>query len=382
MVGALRLDSDAACLLTPEGRISWVNAAYAALTGFEAGELLDCPLCDLLEQRVEDRGATLAIEAALEEARELRIDMRFLPKTGDAFWVVIELHPIRDAHSQRLLAFAVVQIDIDRQRRERDLTRQASRERQALLDILDKHALVTETDLSGAITRVNQRFVEVSGYTEAELLGRNHHIVSSRLHGDQLWREVWSAIRQGKIWQGEICNRRKDGSLYWVDSVIAPMLDSYGRPERYVSIRTDITALKRSRDMLSRTGRVAGIGGWYCNLQSRTLYFTEAARRILCLGTDNMPADKVLHHLLPGPLSRALLEGIHHVESTGSVFSGKWKSVARTAACNGFTSAVKEKTRESRQGGWLARCRISPTCSWRLRPPMLLHSVKASSWQT
>lgn len=116
------------------------------------------------------------------------------------------------------------------------------REREHLA--LDYHAIVSAADAQGNIIHVNDRFCEISGYRRDELLGQNHRIVKSGCHSPDFYRDLWKTIGRGQVWQGEICNRRKDGSLYWVRSTITPFLNEQGRPYQYVSIRTDITALK------------------------------------------------------------------------------------------------------------------------------------------
>ncbi|MDR9424385.1 MAG: PAS domain-containing protein [Marinobacter sp.] len=116
------------------------------------------------------------------------------------------------------------------------------REREHLT--LDYHALVSVADGKGDITEVNDRFCQVSGYSRAELIGQNHRIVKSDQHSSTFYGDIWRVISRGNVWQGEICNRRKDGSLYWVSTTITPFLDSSGWPYQYVSIRTDITDVK------------------------------------------------------------------------------------------------------------------------------------------
>ena len=115
---------------------------------------------------------------------------------------------------------------------------------------LDSHAIVSVTDNKGNIIHVNQKFCEVSGYMPVELLGRNHRIIKSNVHPPEFYNELWETISRGKVWQGEICNRRKDGSLYWVNSTITPFLDANGIPYQYVSIRSDVTNLKENQAAL------------------------------------------------------------------------------------------------------------------------------------
>jgi diguanylate cyclase (GGDEF)-like protein/PAS domain S-box-containing protein len=118
---------------------------------------------------------------------------------------------------------------------------------------LDEHNIVSTTDVNGNITVVNNKFCEVSQYSREELLGQNHRLLKSGQHPDSLYEEIWATISTGKVWHGEICNRRKDGSLYWVASTILPFVGDDGLPSRYVSVRTDITAIKEAQLELKRS---------------------------------------------------------------------------------------------------------------------------------
>jgi len=109
---------------------------------------------------------------------------------------------------------------------------------------LDAHAIVSITGKDGSIIYANDRFCAISGYSPEELLGQNHRILKSGKHPDSFYAEMWATIARGEIWEGEICNKKRDGSFYWVKSTVVPFLDDSGQPRQYIAIRTDISARK------------------------------------------------------------------------------------------------------------------------------------------
>lgn len=115
---------------------------------------------------------------------------------------------------------------------------------------LDKFAIVSEADAQGRITYVNDLFCEIAKYSREELIGRDHRIVNSGYHPKSFFKEMWTCIGSGRIWRGEIMNRAKDGTIYWVDGTIIPFMAPNGKPEKYLSIRVPITERKLLEDQI------------------------------------------------------------------------------------------------------------------------------------
>ena len=123
--------------------------------------------------------------------------------------------------------------------------------RDAQVQALDQHAIVSITDAAGTITYANDLFSQISGYERGELLGHNHRILKSGVHTDDFFDEMWGVLCSGRTWQGTICNRRKDGSHYWVQSTIAPVMGSGGVPVGHVAIRTDVSLLVEAQKAIA-----------------------------------------------------------------------------------------------------------------------------------
>jgi PAS domain S-box-containing protein len=128
----------------------------------------------------------------------------------------------------------------------KDRAEGALRETEALRSTVDHHSIVSVADVKGRIIEVNDALCRISGYAREELLGQDHRIFNSGHHPKSFWVQMWRTIAGGQAWREEVCNRAKNGSLYWVDSIIAPFKGADGSIEKYISLRTDITERKRA----------------------------------------------------------------------------------------------------------------------------------------
>lgn len=143
----------------------------------------------------------------------------------------------------------------------------------------NQQAIVSETDIEGTITYVNEKFIEISGYARDELIGQNHRILSSNTHDAQFFEDMYHTIENGDIWASDICNQAKDGHLYWVHTTIVPTLDEDGKPRNFISMQSDITqqrmttkALFVSEERLSMAMSVANDGIWDWRLDDDSVF--------------------------------------------------------------------------------------------------------------
>lgn len=120
-----------------------------------------------------------------------------------------------------------------------------SSELSAYINAIGNLALISIADRKGKIMQVNEKFCEISGYKQQELIGKDHRLLNSGFHPKSFWVDMWTKVAKGQVWHQEVCNRNKSGNLYWVDSTIVPLIDGHGRIGRYLSVRVDITARKQ-----------------------------------------------------------------------------------------------------------------------------------------
>jgi PAS domain S-box-containing protein len=184
---------------------------------------------------------------------------------------------------------------------------------------LEKSAIVAVTDLRGIIKYVNDKFCEISKYPRKELLGQDHRIVNSGHHPKEFIRGLWTTIANGHIWRGEIRNRAKDGSLYWVDTTIVPFLNAAGKPYQYMAIRYEITGRKESEKRLQEQAALARLGEMAAVVAHEVKNPIAGIRGALQVISSRMPPDTRDRAVIGDIITR--LDGLNGVVEDLLVFA-------------------------------------------------------------
>ena len=232
----------------------FANPAYVQWFGHVPNAAPGMALAEFMAPELYRRNLPLMEEALLGHEQTFE---RVIPRRPGEAPRHILVRYLPDRQDGVVEGFYVVAADVTELAQAQSRLTAAQRENQALLDAIRQHGIMSIADLDGRILDVNEGFCRISGYSAQELVGQNHRIINSGAQPAAFWTAMWHTIASGQAWRGEVCNRAKDGSLYWVDSLIAPIHGPNGQVQRYISLRTDITATKRAQEELRSAKRVA-----------------------------------------------------------------------------------------------------------------------------
>jgi len=263
------------CIASLDGKFLHINDAFVDLLGYSREQLLTRPFLDLVHP--EDIEKT-QLEMRHIGAGQNTVNFENRYRCSDGSTKFISWKSTLDPESNLIFATA------------RDITTEklAINQYAQLYKMVTDNIIYVKTDVKGVITEVNDMFCEISGYDRNELIGKTHKVVNSGVHSHDFFKTMWKAIRSGQVWKDAITNRRKDGSQYVVESIVAPMLDIDGKVEAYIALRQDITERiqyqqlsKKNLDILNETGEIAKVGGWELEIETGQLFWTDETFKIL-----------------------------------------------------------------------------------------------------
>jgi PAS domain S-box-containing protein len=230
-----------------DGTITWANQAELDMLGYTKEEYIgrsivefhaDRPVIDKLLRQLSNNEAVQNYQARLR------------CKDGSIRDVVIDSNV--SWRNEEFIHTRCFTRDISEQKQADSILQETLRSLEFQSYALDRAAIVAITDRQGTITYANEQFCQISKYAKAELIGQTHRIINSGYHPAEFFQELWRTIANGQVWQGEIKNRAKDGSFYWVDTTIVPFLDETGKPFQYLAIRFDTSDRKEAEEALRR----------------------------------------------------------------------------------------------------------------------------------
>jgi PAS domain S-box-containing protein len=246
------LDQHAIVAVTDvQGTITYVNDKFCAISQYTKDELIG-QNHRILNSGHHPKEFFQQMYHTIASGKVWHGEIKNQAKDGSIYWVDTTIVPFMSAEGKPS-QYVAIRADItSRKRGEEALKESLATSDRALRELsdqkfaLDQHAIVAVTDVQGTITYVNDKFCDISKYPKAELIGQNHRILNSGHHPKEFFQLMYGMIASGKVWHGEIKNRAKDGTIYWVDTTIVPFMSSEGKPRQYVAIRADITNRKRA----------------------------------------------------------------------------------------------------------------------------------------
>ena len=237
--------------LDPKGYIVTWNSGAERIKGYTAAEVLGQNYSILFTaEDIEGHKPEQALLITVREGHFVEEGWR-RRKDGSLFWASTAITALRD-ESGKLCGFSKVTRDITERKHAEEELGKLVKDLSDVKFAIDRAAILATTDARGTITNVNDKFCELSQYSREELIGQNHRLINSGYHPPAFFANLWSTIKRGNVWHGEIKNRAKDGSYYWVDTTIVPFLDDAGKPLQYLAIRFDISDRKHAQEVLRR----------------------------------------------------------------------------------------------------------------------------------
>jgi PAS domain S-box-containing protein len=240
-----------------KGFITYVNDKFMEISQYKKEELIG-HTHSIINSGFHSKEFFKDLWSTIGNGRTWNGELCNRAKDGRLYWVNTTIVPI--LRNGKPYQYISIRTDITNRKIVEESLQESLKDVSDIHYALDQSSIVAFTDEKGIITRVNDKFCEISQFSRDELIGQSHSLLNSGLHSKEFFKNLWQTIGSGNVWKGEIRNKAKDGSFYWVDTTIVPFLNEKGKPYQYLAIRNDITERKNTEDLLHRQDKLAAVG--------------------------------------------------------------------------------------------------------------------------
>ena len=240
--------TDIISTVNDQWKFNYISPSFTRMLGFSFDDVQSHSMFEYVHP--DDLESTIeAFNQCIQDKAPGIKELRYLKKDGTYIWLEVRGNMILNEEGE-ITGAVFGSSDITERKKAGEQLQQSTKALNDLKTALDVSNIVSFTDANGYISYVNRHFERVTGYESEEVLGKKPNILKSGHHNQAFYEDMWKVIAAGKIWRGEIQNRAKDGSLFWVDITIIPFLDQNKTPFQYVAVMNDITDQKRFEGML------------------------------------------------------------------------------------------------------------------------------------
>jgi PAS domain S-box-containing protein len=253
------LDQSSIIAITDEkGRITTVNDKFCEISKYSREELIGQDH-RILNSGYHSKDFFKDLWKTIGQGMVWKGEICNQAKDGTLYWVDTTIVPFLN-DKRKPYQYVAIRTDISNRKLAEENLIATIKDNTDIRFALDQSSIVAFTDAKGIITSVNDKFCEISKYNREEIIGKNHSVLNSGFHSKEFFKNLWKTIGEGRVWKGELRNKAKDGTLYWVDTTIVPFLNERGNPYQYLAIRNDITERKKTEEVLHRQDKLAAVG--------------------------------------------------------------------------------------------------------------------------